>query len=88
MGGQNTFLHAGVDGSTYEGIVLNPMQQSEPSKVAIFTCADYAWKCWKDEAEGDQAHEEKAGEDRGGGQSDVATSRGRPAAARRWKILP
>lgn len=40
------------------------------------------------EAEGDQAHEEKAGEDRGGDQSDVATSRGRPAAARRWKILP
>ena len=58
MGGQNTFLHAGVDGSTYEGIVLNPMQQSEPSKVAIFTCADYAWKCWKGEAEGDQAWED------------------------------
>lgn len=58
MGGHNTFLHAGVDGSTYEGIVLNPMQQSEPSKVAVFTCADYAWKCWDSEAEGDQAWED------------------------------
>lgn len=35
MGGYTTFLHPGVDPNKIQGIVLNPMQQSEPSKVAI-----------------------------------------------------
>ena len=46
MGGHNTILHTGIDGHKYEGIILNPMQHSEPSKVAIFTAADYCWKPW------------------------------------------
>ncbi len=53
MGGHNAFLHANVDPSNIEGIVLNPMQQAEPSKVAIFANADYSWNIWSDPAEGD-----------------------------------
>lgn len=55
MGGHNYILHEGVDRSKYEGIIFNPIQESEPSKVGIFTGADYCWKIWQDEAEGDQA---------------------------------
>ncbi|MGN0359624.1 MAG: beta-N-acetylglucosaminidase domain-containing protein [Hominisplanchenecus sp.] len=58
MGGHNTILHTGVDGSKYEGIILNPIQESEPSKVAIFTAADFCWKTWDTESEGDQAWED------------------------------
>ncbi len=50
MGGAEKVLHAGVDPKTVEGIVLNPMQQSEPSKQAIFTNADYAWHIWEKDA--------------------------------------
>lgn len=55
MGGYKTFLHPGIDPSTYEGIVLNPMQQSEPSKVAIFGNAQYAWNVWETEEQADRA---------------------------------
>ena len=58
MGGHNTILHTGIDGHKYEGIILNPMQHSEPSKVAIFTAADYSWKPWDATEEGDQAWED------------------------------
>lgn len=58
MGGHNTILHTGIDGHKYEGIILNPMQHSEPSKVAIFTAADYSWKPWDTKEEGDQAWED------------------------------
>ena len=44
MGGYTTFLHPGVDPNKIQGIVLNPMQQSEPSKVAIFGNACYLAK--------------------------------------------
>lgn len=54
MGGQDQFLQAGTDGSQYAGMVLNPMQQSEPSKVAIFANADFAWNCWETKEEGEQ----------------------------------
>ncbi|WP_027119868.1 beta-N-acetylglucosaminidase domain-containing protein [[Mycoplasma] testudinis] len=57
MGGQDIFLHPGVDPSTVAGIVLNPMQQSEPSKVAIFLGSDYAWNIWKDKQTSDKAWE-------------------------------
>ena len=46
MGGAEAFLKPGVNPDTVDGIVLNPMQQSEPSKEAIFTNADYAWHIW------------------------------------------
>ena len=52
MGGYTTFLHPGVNPANIQGIVLNPMQQSEPSKVAIFGNACYSWNIWtEDEAE-------------------------------------
>lgn len=54
MGGNDTFLHPNVDPSKVEGIVLNPMQQSEPSKVAIFANGCYTWNIWKSKAEADQ----------------------------------
>lgn len=50
MGGYTTFLHPGVDPSNIQGIVLNPMQQSEPSKVAIFGNACYSWNIWTEDA--------------------------------------
>lgn len=55
MGGHNTILHTGIEPGSYEGVVLNPIQESESSKVGIFTAADYTWNIWQDAAEGDQA---------------------------------
>lgn len=57
MGGYTTFLHPGVSPEKIQGIVLNPMQQSEPSKVAIFGNACYSWNIWTEE-EADQAWED------------------------------
>lgn len=58
MGGHNYILNEGISPEKYQGVILNPMQHSEPSKVGIFTAADYCWKVWQDEAEGDQAWED------------------------------
>lgn len=55
MGGYTTFLHTGVNPDNIQGIVLNPMQQSEPSKVAIFGNACYSWNIWETEDEANQA---------------------------------
>lgn len=55
MGGYSTFLHPGVDPDKIQGIVLNPMQQSEPSKVAIFGNACYSWNIWESSEKADQA---------------------------------
>ncbi len=55
MGGHNYILHTGIEPASYEGIVLNPIQESESSKVGIFTAADYCWNIWQDAQEGDQA---------------------------------
>ena len=57
MGGYTTFLHPGVDPTKLEGIVLNPMQQSEPSKVAIFGNACYTWNIWETEEEANAAYD-------------------------------
>ncbi len=54
MGGYDTFLHPKMDGSQIQGIVLNPMQQSEPSKVAIFGNASYSWNIWETKEEADK----------------------------------
>ena len=48
MGGYQV-LHSDVEPGTVAGIVLNPMQQSEPSKVGIFGNACYSWNIWTDE---------------------------------------
>ena len=56
MGGYTTFLHPGVDPSKIQGIVLNPMQQSEPSKVAIFGNACYSWNIWSNEEEANKCY--------------------------------
>lgn len=54
MGGYTDFLQVGVQPENIQGIILNPMQQSEPSKVAIFGNACYSWNIWTQE-EADQA---------------------------------
>ena len=51
LGGGEKFLHPNVDPSLLSGIMLNPMQQSEPSKIALFAGAQYTWKQWKSEEE-------------------------------------
>ena len=51
LGGGEKFLHPNVDPSLLSGIMLNPMQQSEPSKIALFSEAQYSWKQWKSEEE-------------------------------------
>ncbi len=55
MGGYSDFLQIGVDPDNIQGIVLNPMQQSEPSKVAIFGNACYSWNIWETQEEADKA---------------------------------
>lgn len=57
MGGFKDFLHPNVSPNNIEGIVLNPMQQSEPSKVAIFGNACYSWNIWDSEEQADIAWE-------------------------------
>ena len=47
LGGGEKFLHPNVDLSLAQGIMLNPMQQSEASKVALFDMAQYGWKQWR-----------------------------------------
>ncbi|WP_143786083.1 beta-N-acetylglucosaminidase domain-containing protein, partial [Olsenella sp. An290] len=54
MGGHNTFLEAGVEPGSVDGIMLNPMQQSEPSKQGIFMVSDYAWNIWDSEERANQ----------------------------------
>ena len=54
MGGHNTFLEAGVEPGSVDGIMLNPMQQSQPSKQAIFMVSEYAWNIWETEDHADQ----------------------------------
>ncbi len=54
MGGNDTFLHPGVDPTLIEGIMLNPMQQSEANKSALFAVADYSWNIWATKEQADQ----------------------------------
>lgn len=54
MGGNDTFLHPGVTPENIGGIILNPMQQAEANKSALFAVADYSWNIWDDKAQADQ----------------------------------
>lgn len=54
MGGNDTFLHPGVDPTLIEGIMLNPMQQSEANKSALFAVADYSWNIWETKSQADE----------------------------------
>lgn len=58
MGGYKNFLGADVTPGSVEGVVLNPMQQSEPSKQAIFMNADFTWNLWQGYDHADQAWED------------------------------
>lgn len=55
MGNYHAFLGTDVKPGQVQGVVLNPMQQSEPSKVAIFLNADFTWNLWTDSTHADQA---------------------------------
>lgn len=46
MGGYENALGADVTPGSLVGCVINPMQQSEPSKVGIFLNADFSWNNW------------------------------------------
>ena len=54
--GKGELLHTDINPADLYGAVSNPMQESEPSKVAIFALADYTWnvkgfnadKSWND----------------------------------------
>jgi beta-N-acetylglucosaminidase./F5/8 type C domain. len=56
MMGKGSLLHTDVNVEDLEGVVTNPMQEAEASKVALFAVADYAWnvkgfdadKSWQD----------------------------------------
>lgn len=41
--GKGSLLHTDVDPADLVGVVTNPMQEAEASKVALFAVADYAW---------------------------------------------
>ena len=47
MGGHDNFLGSDLKPGQVEGVVLNPMQQSEPSKQGIFMNADLTWNLWE-----------------------------------------
>lgn len=56
MMGKGSLLHTDITLEDLAGVVTNPMQEAEASKVAIFAVADYAWnvkafdddKSWED----------------------------------------
>ena len=56
MMGKGSLLHTDINIEDLAGVVTNPMQDAEPSKVAIFAVSDYSWnvkgfnedKSWKD----------------------------------------
>ena len=56
MMGKGSLLHTDIDVNDLAGVVTNPMQDAEASKVAIFAVADYSWnvadfnadKSWED----------------------------------------
>ena len=54
MGGNDTFLHPGVNPRGISGIILNPMQQAEANKSALFAIADYGWNVWESKKQADQ----------------------------------
>lgn len=58
MGGHNEFLGSDVQPGSVKGVVLNPMQQSEPSKQGIFMNADFSWNLWKSTDHANQAWED------------------------------
>ncbi|MEG2290785.1 MAG: beta-N-acetylglucosaminidase domain-containing protein [Clostridium sp.] len=58
MGGNDTFLHPGVDPNNIKGIVLNPMQQAEANKSALFAISDYGWNIWDNKEQADQNWED------------------------------
>ena len=41
--GEGIHLHPDIDPSDLAGVVTNPMQEAEASKVGIFAVADYSW---------------------------------------------
>ena len=41
--GKGSLLYTDINVADLAGIVTNPMQEAEPSKVAIFAVADYSW---------------------------------------------
>lgn len=51
LGGGEKFLHANVDPKLVGGVILNPMQQAEPSKIALFSAAEYTWTKWTSDEE-------------------------------------
>lgn len=51
MDGNGEFLQPNIDPNKVDGIVLNPMQQSEANKSALFANADYSWNIWKSNEE-------------------------------------
>ena len=57
MGGHNNFLGSDLKPGQVKGVVINPMQQSEPSKQGIFMNADFTWNLWESEAHADEAWE-------------------------------
>ena len=57
MGGHNSFLGSDLQPGQVKGVVINPMQQSEPSKQGIFMNADFTWNLWESEEHADETWE-------------------------------
>ena len=58
MGGHNNFLGSDVQPGDVTGVVLNPMQQAEPSKQGLFMNADFSWNLWISTEHADQTWED------------------------------
>lgn len=58
MGGYENALGTDVRPGKVQGVVLNPMQQSEPSKAGIFMNADFSWNLWTSMEHADQTWED------------------------------
>ena len=54
MGGHDEFLGDDLTPGDILGVIVNPMQQSEPSKQGIFMTADFTWNLWEPETDTQQ----------------------------------
>lgn len=57
MGGHNEFLGSDLKPGQVKGVVINPMQQSEPSKQGIFMTSDFTWNLWESTQHADEVWE-------------------------------
>ncbi|MGZ9762056.1 beta-N-acetylglucosaminidase domain-containing protein [Mycoplasma sp. 394] len=51
LGGYKEFFGTDVTADNLQGVLINPMQQAQASKIAAFAAANFGWKIWRNDTE-------------------------------------